>query len=129
MFIIYGVIVKTRRMHLNLFLIDFPVTALTSIIHRITGIILFLSLPFFLYFFYLSIESHSSFVIAKSLFSNIYIKLIFYLFIFSFIYHFISGLKHIIMDIGFFEEKNSSRNFAVISLIIILFLIFLSIFI
>ncbi|HIH2762276.1 MAG TPA: hypothetical protein ACYCC8_01125 [Candidatus Azoamicus sp.] len=50
-------------------------------------------------------ESHSSFVIAKSLFSNIYIKLIFYLFIFSFIYHFISGLKNIIMDVGFLKKK------------------------
>ncbi|HIH2763550.1 MAG TPA: succinate dehydrogenase, cytochrome b556 subunit [Candidatus Azoamicus sp.] len=120
---------KTRRMHLNLFLIDFPITAITSIIHRITGIILFLSLPFFLYFFYLSIESHSSFVIARALFSKFYIKLTFYLFIFSFIYHFITGLKHIIMDVGFFEEKNSSRIFAISSLILILFLIFLSIFI
>lgn len=116
-------------MHLNLFLIDFPITAITSIIHRITGIVLFLALPFFLYFFYLSIESNSSFVIAKSMFDKIYIKFIFYLFIFSFVYHSITGLKHIIMDIGFFEEKKSSRNISVASLIVILVLIFLSVFI
>ena len=116
-------------MHLNVFLIDLPLTAMTSIIHRITGIILFISLPFFLYFFYLSIESHSSFVIAKSLFSKFYIKIIFNLFLFSLIYHLVSGLKHIIMDIGFFEEKKSSKNFSIASLIVIFFLIFLSIFI
>ena len=116
-------------MHLNLFLIDFPITAITSIIHRMTGIILFLSLPFFLYFFYLSIESNSSFIIAKSLFSIFYIKFFFYFFLFSFIYHIITGLKHIIMDVGFFEEKKSSKYFAIVSLIVILFLIFLSVFI
>ncbi len=108
---------------------DFPITAITSIVHRITGIILFLSLPFFLYFFYLSIESNSSFVIAKSLCSKFYIKIFIYLFVFSFIYHFVTGLKHIIMDIGFFDEKKSGRVFAIVSLVIVLVLIFLSIFI
>lgn len=116
-------------MHLNLFLIDFPITAVTSIIHRITGVILFCFLPFFLYFFYLSLESNSSFVIAKSLLSKYYIKFFLYVFLFSFVYHFITGLKHIIMDMGFFEEKKSSRYFTIASLIVILVLIFLSVFI
>lgn len=118
---------KAKRVYLNLFLIDFPITAVTSIIHRVTGIFLFLFLPFLLYFFYLSIESNSSFIVAKSLFSKSYVKVFYYIFLSSFIYHFITGLKHMIMDIGFFEEKKTSRNFAIISLIVIFFFILLSI--
>ena len=119
---------KNKRIHLNLFLIDFPITAITYIIHRVTGVLLFFFIPFLLYFFYLFVESNSSFVVAKFLFSKFYIKFIFYLFLFSFIYHLLTVLKHIIMDIVFFDEKNSSRIFAVISLFFIMFLIILSLF-
>ncbi|HIH2762277.1 MAG TPA: hypothetical protein ACYCC8_01130 [Candidatus Azoamicus sp.] len=44
-------------MHLNLFLIDFPITALTSIIHRITGIICFY-LYLFSYIFFIYLLNH-----------------------------------------------------------------------
>ncbi len=49
-------IVKPKRINLNLFSIDFPITAITSIIHRITGVLLFFFIPIALYFFKLLIE-------------------------------------------------------------------------
>ncbi len=118
---------KPKHVFLNLFVLDFPVTAISSIIHRITGILLFFSIPFLLYFIYLMLESNSSFIIAKILMSKFYIKLFFNFFIFCFIYHAVNGFKHIVIDLGFFDTKSASRGFTVITLFIILFFIFLSI--
>ena len=118
---------KSRHIYLNLFAIDFPVTALTSIVHRVTGVFLFLSMPILLYFFYLMLESDSSYSVAKILFSKFYFKIFIYLFIYSFIYHFLNGIKHILLDVGYFDSKTASRRLSVIFLFIILFLIVLSV--
>lgn len=119
--------VKEKHVYLNIFQIDFPITAIASIIHRISGLFLFLLLPVVLYFFYLTIESSSSFIIAKTFLSNIYFKLLCYFFLASFIYHAFNGIKHIIMDVGYFDTKFSSRNFTIFVLSVTLFFIFVSI--
>ena len=119
---------KSKHIYLNLSFIDLPITALTSILHRVTGIILFFFSPFILYFFYLSMESSSSFIIAKSLFSHIYIKILFKLFLLTLIYHFFNGIKHILMDIGYFENKITARNISLIVLFLTFIFIFLSFF-
>lgn len=117
---------KSKHIYLNLFLIDFPFTAITSIIHRISGIILFIAIPIILYFFKISIESESSFEIAKTLFSQFHIKIMIYFVYLVFLYHMINGIKHIIMDLGFFDGKNESRNFSIISTFFILTIYILS---
>lgn len=118
---------KSKHVFLNLFVLKFPITAITSIFHRFTGIFLFLCIPVFLYFLKISLASESSFLLAKVFFNSFYIKSFIFVFIAAFIYHLIMGLKHIIMDIGYFESKSSSSNFSLVALIFAIFLIFLSI--
>ncbi len=118
---------KSKHIFLNLFFIKFPITAMTSIIHRVTGLFLFLCIPIFLYFLKISLASESSFLLAKNLFDFFYIKFFLFIFLSSFIYHFVMGLKHIVMDLGFFEGKTSSSNFALFALILSILLIFLSV--
>ncbi|HIH2762913.1 MAG TPA: succinate dehydrogenase, cytochrome b556 subunit [Candidatus Azoamicus sp.] len=118
---------KSKHIFLNLFFIKFPITAITSIIHRVTGIFLFLCIPIFLYFLKISLASESSFLLAKNLFDAFYIKVFLFVFLSSFIYHFVMGIKHIVMDLGYFESKNASSNFTLFALIVSLLLIFLSI--
>lgn len=120
---------KSKHVFLNLFVIKFPITAIMSIIHRITGLYLFICLPIFLYFLKLALESESSFLLLKELLNLTYVKLFIFSFLMSFIYHFIIGMKHIIMDIGFFDDKSSSNKLSIISLFLVIFLIFLSVFI
>lgn len=117
---------KSKHIYLNLFLIDFPFTAITSILHRISGLILFLTIPFCLYFFKLSIESESAFETTKIIISQFHIKITIYLIYLIFLYHLINGIKHIIMDFGFFEEKGSSKIFSITSTILVLIFYILS---
>lgn len=80
-----------------------------------------------MYFLKLSLESESSFLLAKNLMNVLYVKVVFLFLLWSFIYHFIMGCKHIVMDLGFFDSKTASANFALSSLIFSIILIFLSI--
>lgn len=121
---------KKRHVYLNLFLIDFPITAIASIIHRITGVILFLFFFVVLYLFKLAVESESSFLMVNLLFEKLYIRLFLFIFLSSFVYHFLFGIKHIIIDLGFFEDKSSSTKFSMLFLtisIVFSFFIFLSV--
>jgi succinate dehydrogenase / fumarate reductase cytochrome b subunit len=119
--------VKSKHIFLNVFLIKLPITAMTSIAHRVTGLFLFLCIPIFLYFLKISLASESSFLLAKNLFDSLYIKFFLFIFLSSLIYHFVMGIKHIVMDLGYFESKTASSNFSLFALILSVLLIFLSI--
>ncbi len=111
---------KSKLIFLNLFLIDFPITAIASIIHRVTGILLFFFMPFFLYFLKISVESNSSFNIAKNLISKNFFKFLFLFLFLSFLYHSFNGIKHMIMDLGFFDSMVAGRKFTISTIIFVL---------
>ena len=119
-------IVKARPMHLNLFVMKFPITAISSIGHRISGIWIFICLPFLLLMLQESLANLESFSNISNKFNNIYYKLFLLSFLIASIYHAIAGIRHIIMDLGFMESKNESKvtSWIVIisSIIIFLFL-------
>jgi succinate dehydrogenase / fumarate reductase cytochrome b subunit len=102
-------IVKARPMHLNLFVMKFPITAISSICHRISGIWIFICLPFLLLMLQESLASLESFSNISNKFNNIYYKLFFLSFLAASVYHAIAGMRHIIMDLGFFESKNEGK--------------------
>jgi succinate dehydrogenase / fumarate reductase cytochrome b subunit len=118
--------VKARPMHLNLFVMRFPITAISSIGHRISGIWIFICLPFLLLMLQESLANLESFSNISNKFNNIYYKLFLLSFLIASIYHAIAGIRHIIMDLGFMESKNESKitSWIVIisSIIIFLFL-------
>jgi succinate dehydrogenase / fumarate reductase cytochrome b subunit len=119
--------VKSNHIFLNLFLIKFPITAITSIFHRVTGIFLFLFIPFLLFFFKIALESESSFSWVLSIFNLIYVKILLFFIFSSFIYHLVMGVKHIFMDLGFFDDKISSFKCSIVSIMISFILIVLGI--
>jgi len=102
-------IVKARPIHLNLFVMRFPITAISSICHRISGIWIFICLPFILLMLQESLANAESFADISNKFNIIYYKLFFFSFLIASIYHAIAGIRHIIMDFGFFESKNHSK--------------------
>ena len=56
-----------RPIYLNLFKIRLPLAGVVSFAHRISGVILFLALPFAVYLLDLSIESEQSFAKAQQI--------------------------------------------------------------
>ena len=107
--------------NLNLFTIRLPVTALVSILHRMSGLALFIFMPF------LSIVFINS-LLSNALFDEIFTKLtkfpsnlIFYLMIWGMIHHLIAGLRHILLDMQIGNDlivaRLSSKTVLTLSLI------------
>ena len=98
-----------RPVNLDISTIKFPLAAITSIIHRITGVILFIGFGFLLYLLQLSLESETGFVLVQELLSGLIVKLLTWAVIACLIYHFIAGCKHLLLDLGIGETNEGAQ--------------------
>ena len=112
-----------RPININLFKIHLPLSAMLSITHRISGILIFfLVLPvtaIVLSFVYDSQDSYNNFINFYS--SNWLIKLFIISLVLIFQYHIFTGVRHMMMDFHLLEESlSSSFRSAVITLFLFL---------
>lgn len=77
-----------------------PLAARVSILHRVSGALLFLFLSFLLYLFDQSLTSELSFEVFKAFLSNIIVKLIVLALSWAFLFHFCAGIRHLMMDMN-----------------------------
>ncbi|TYL48162.1 succinate dehydrogenase, cytochrome b556 subunit [Marinomonas sp. IMCC 4694] len=118
---------KKRPVNLDISTISMPVTAVVSILHRVTGIILFVGLAFLFYAFDLSLESQEGFdQVVNALQTNFLVKFVIWGVVSALMYHFVAGIKHLFMDMGYFEELESGRAAAKANLVIAAVLIVLA---
>lgn len=103
-----------------------PLAAIVSILHRISGAIMFLLLPFILWMFDKSLSSEISFDAFTAAFRagigfvpGVVVKLVALALIWSYLHHFIAGLRHLWMDISHAAvNKEFGRKSAVTTLVI-----------
>ena len=84
----------------NLFVFRFPITAIVSIIHRITGIVLFAGIAFALYVLQVSLSSEQGFNGIKSAMTSPFCLVITIVLLAVLSFHFVAGIKHLLMDLG-----------------------------
>lgn len=114
---------KKKVVFLNLFKIAFPITAIVSIAHRISGFFLFLTIPFLLYVLSSSYASEESFNIITGWLSD-YLWLI-SLIILAFVYHLCAGIRHLLMDIGIGEKNIQTAKKSALALIVCSVIVFI----
>jgi succinate dehydrogenase / fumarate reductase cytochrome b subunit len=107
-----SVITKSRPIHLNLLQMKFPPMAIVSIMHRISGVLLFLLLPLMLYILHHSLSSQASFVHLQLCLTMPITELFLWVFICAAAFHFFAGERHMVMDCGWGESLNTARNTA-----------------
>lgn len=95
---------KKRPVNLDLKTIKMPMTAIVSILHRLSGIALFLLMPFMMYCLDLSLKNANTFTDLQDMLSGLPFKFMVWLFFSSLGYHIIAGIRHLIMDTGHGEE-------------------------
>ena len=105
-----------RPKNLDLTTIRMPVAALASITHRITGVMLFVAVGFLVWALSLSLESSQGFEQTAAILSHPFAKLITWGILSLIAYHFLAGVKHLIMDAGYFETKESGPLAAKVTL-------------
>ncbi|MGB5260188.1 MAG: succinate dehydrogenase, cytochrome b556 subunit [Gammaproteobacteria bacterium] len=90
---------RSAPVYLNLFRIRFPVGAVTSIAHRISGVLLFLSFPFLVYLLDLSLRGPDGFAAAVDWLANGFVRLGSVLIAWSLCHHLFSGIRFLLIDI------------------------------
>ncbi len=100
-----------------------PPSGVVSIMHRISGSLIFFLLPFILYLLDQSLSSKNSYEIFRKFTSNFFIKILILSLIWLYLNHFFSGIRHLIMDLNIGLDKNISNKSAIFILIINLSLI------
>lgn len=107
---------KQRPVHLDLQTIRFPATAIASILHRVSGVIMLFAVGILIWLLNESLASPESFAGVQSLFDNFVVKFIIWGILTALGYHLIVGIRHLVMDAGYWEELSSgvaSANVAI----------------
>lgn len=99
-----------------------PVAAQLSILHRASGIVMFLLLPFIVWMFDTSVSSEVSYGTFTSVFTagwgfmpDWFVKLVVLALIWSYLHHFCAGVRHLWMDATHSVSKEQGRSSAVVS--------------
>ena len=108
---------SNRPKNLDLTTIELPLPAKASILHRISGFALFFAVAFMLRALGASLESEPSFNELKEVMNGGLAKFITWGILSALGYHFVAGVKHLLMDMGIGETKESGRTGAIITLI------------
>jgi succinate dehydrogenase / fumarate reductase cytochrome b subunit len=108
----------TRPVNLNLLAFRWPLPAITSILHRVSGVFIFFGIAALLYLLDLSLSSQAGFDEAAALLSGTAVKLIIWAIASGILYHLIAGIKHLIMDLGYGETVQGGKAGAVAVLVV-----------
>jgi len=103
---------KERPVNLQLRTIKFPITAIVSILHRTSGVILFLVIPFLLCALAASLHSPEQFERLQTCLAHPVSKFFLWVLLAALLYHLFAGIRHLVMDFGFCEEMESGRRSA-----------------
>ena len=95
-----------------------PLAGFVSILHRASGMLMFLLLPFVLYMLDKSLTSESTFSELQALTSGVFVKLVILALSWAYLHHFCAGVRHLFMDLHYGLNKDAARQSAVSVLVI-----------
>jgi succinate dehydrogenase / fumarate reductase cytochrome b subunit len=100
-----------------------PAAGIVSILHRISGAVMFLLLPFIIWMFDTSVSSEISFAKFKAAFNvglgfapGWFVKLVALALIWAYLHHLIAGLRHVYMDVNHAVTKEFGKSSALFTL-------------
>ena len=100
---------KPRPKHLDLTKIRFPIMAIVSGMHRISGAVLFLFIPLLLWLLQQSLESPQTFAAYKSALAHPVMKLVLLGLLWGYLHHFCAGIRHLALDLDIGTDLRPAR--------------------
>lgn len=100
-----------------------PIPGIASIVHRVTGLAMFVCLLFLLAMLQMSLKSEAGFEAFRSVvWGNPIAKLVLIGLLFALIYHLVAGIRHMIQDANIWLDLAAARGtaFAVFGISIVL---------
>ena len=104
--------VKPRPVFLEIPNIRLPIPGIVSILHRISGVGLFIMLPVLLYLLSGTLSRESAFETYRAIVSNPLVKLILIGVLWAYLHHLLAGVRFLFLDAHKGLELNTARNTA-----------------
>lgn len=109
---------KNRPVNLELTTIKFPITAIVSGLHRISGIILLGGVLVLMWMLDASLSSEESFESMANLLGHPIAQLVIWTILAALAYHLVAGIRHLIMDMNIGESLEAGRWSARVVLVV-----------
>ena len=100
---------KYRPKHLALHLIKLPLPGFVSVLHRISGLLLFLALPLLLLMLQYSLRSIETYTQLLAVLAHPLAKLMLLGLLWAFLHHFCAGLRYLAIDLDYGVELAQAR--------------------
>ena len=113
-----SIVARKRPRHLNLLQIRLPVAGIISIMHRVSGAVLFLLIPLLLYLFQLSLQSGLTYMEFQDIVRRPLVKLILLGLLWGYLHHLFAGLRHLFLDLHIGISLEASRLTSIIVLVL-----------
>ena len=98
-----------RPVYLNLFQIRLPVAGVVSILHRITGVVMVISLPLSLYALQQSLVSADEYAAVTGYLSLPWVRVLLMALAVALALHFLAGVRHLLLDIDVGVTRRVAR--------------------
>jgi len=102
-----------------------PAAGIVSILHRISGLIMFLLLPLIVWMFDTSVSSEISFAKFSAAFNiglgfvpAVLVKVVVLGLIWAYLHHLIAGVRHVYMDVCHAVTKEFGKSSAIVTLVL-----------
>jgi succinate dehydrogenase / fumarate reductase cytochrome b subunit len=105
---------KPRPVYLNLIAIRLPVPGIASILHRVSGAVLFLfGIPLVLLAVQASLASSESFAALNAVLAHPLAKLVTIGFVWAYLHHFCAGIRYLLIDLHVGDDLAPARRSSV----------------
>jgi len=103
---------------LNLLKIQLPIAGVSSILHRISAVGIFVLLLPFSIALVLASNSEEGFTTVSYFLSLNSIKILLVLLLTGLTYHYISGIRHLVMDFGYWQTLSAGKISAILTIVL-----------
>jgi succinate dehydrogenase / fumarate reductase cytochrome b subunit len=99
-----------RPKNLDFSTLRLPLPAITSILHRVSGVFIFAGIAVLMWLFSESLSSEQGFNNVAMWMDSLIVKLLIWAVISGLLYHLIAGIKHLLMDLGIGETLDGAQT-------------------
>ncbi|MEJ2345280.1 MAG: succinate dehydrogenase, cytochrome b556 subunit [Gammaproteobacteria bacterium] len=99
-----------RPIYLNLFQIRQSVTAVLSILHRLSGVLMALGAPYWIYLFGLSLEGPQGYARVGAVVATPGFRIIAVLYVWALAHHLLAGVRYLLLDVDIGVGREPARR-------------------
>lgn len=107
---------RTRPVFLDLWRIKLPLSGVVSILHRISGVMMVLTIPVAAILFHQALSGPEGFALVAGILDVWLVKLVLAVLAWSLLHHLFAGIRYLLLDLGLGLDRSAARRSAMIAL-------------